>query len=548
LSARLSLLGSYAALAGGYYLAARLGLGFRFDGSQVGIVWPANAVLLCALLLAPRSRWWLVFAVTAAAHVAAGVAVPWWRLLWQIAGNAVFTTAMLEVLRRSAGLPPRFGSTQQVLAYAGVAFALPVLYAFTTPAFVRAVLGFETVHGPAAALMGAALSNTTALLLLAPMLLLWAAAGEAGLQRALGRRRGEAALVLVALFAVGLLEFGTGPAIAGLPWLLLWTFPPLIWAAVRFGPLGASTALFVMAALSVLGTARQLGPFVLVGDAERVLSLQMFWIVLSLPVMLLAAAIHEREQVEHALHEQRNLLAHAVRVATVGELSGSLAHELRQPLTSILANAQAGLRMLGRPPLDLEEMRDILQDITQQDRQAAAVITRLREFLKQGESRFEPLAVDAVVGEALALSRNAVLTSGVEVDTRLEQGLPPVRGDRVQLLQVLLNLVVNSCESMSAAPAPRERRLSVHALTAGEQHVEVLIADSGTGLPQGGEERVFEPFFTTKARGLGLGLSIGRSIAASHGGRLWAENNPGGGATFHLVLPRDAPAPRQARP
>jgi two-component system sensor kinase FixL len=309
-----------------------------------------------------------------------------------------------------------------------------------------------------------------------------------------------------------------------------------VWAAVRLGPRGAATSVFFVALLSTLGTARELGPFVLASEAEQVLSLQLFWIAIGPPIMLLAAVIREREQAEDALHEQRNQLAHITRVATAGELSGAIAHELRQPLTSILANAQAGLHLLSRDRVDLEEVRAILEDITRDDQQAANVLGRLRSFVKDGKSRFEPLAVEAVVRDALALSKSTVDLSGVEVQTSITGGLPRVWGDQVQLLQVMVNLVVNGCEAMHDTPRPA-RRLDLHVAPLDAEHVEVRVSDRGVGLPNGGEDRVFDPFFTTKEHGLGLGLAISRSIVTAHGGRLRGANNTSQGATFHLVLP-----------
>jgi C4-dicarboxylate-specific signal transduction histidine kinase len=253
--------------------------------------------------------------------------------------------------------------------------------------------------------------------------------------------------------------------------------------------------------------------------------------------MLLAAAIRERDDAEAALHAQRSQLAHVTRAATVGELSGAIAHELRQPLMSILANAQAALRLIAQERKDTQEVRRILEDIAQDDKHAASVIERMRSFLKDGESRFEALLIGSVIRDALALSRSSVEFAGVRVETDIPIGLPRVRGDPVQLLQVLLNLVMNGCESMSRTPLA-ERRLVVRVVE-GEREgdfVEVRVSDSGAGLPPGAEQRVFEPFYTTKQNGLGLGLSICRSIVTTHGGRLWAENNPGRGTTFHLTL------------
>ena len=531
-----------AVLAGIYYLAATLGLGFHFQNSQISVVWPANAVLLAALLLTPRSRWWVVFTTTALAHVAAmAPATPAWRWVWQIAGNSLFMSAAAALLRRYAGLPLRFDGRRQVFTYVAISLGVPVVFALTMPAFVRTLLGLDHATSPGAALLRTTLSNVTALLLVAPVLLLWGQRDLRQLGALTGRRAVEAAAIMASLLIVGLVAFGTAPEFAHFPGLLLWFFPPLVWAAVRLGPWGAVTSVSFVALLSTLGTARQLGPFVLASEAEQVLSLQLFWIALGPPIMLLAAVIREREQAEEALHEQRKQLAHVTRVATAGELSGAIAHELRQPLTSILANAQAALHLLNRERVDLSEVRQILEDITRDDQAAASVLARLRMFLKEGTSRFEPLAVETVVRDALALSKSTVDLSGVEVQTSIAGGLPRVFGDPVQLLQVMVNLVVNGCESMHLTPR-LARRLDLYIAPLDPEHVEVLVSDRGVGLPNGGEDRVFDPFFTTKEHGLGLGLAIGRSIVTAHGGRIWAENNhTTQGAAFHLVLPRHHP-------
>jgi len=525
-----------ALVAVGYYVAATLGLGFRFQNSQISVVWPANAVFVAALLLTPRARWWQVVVVASVAHVAAmGAVTPVWRMAWQIVGNSVFVIAMTELLRRLVGLPLDFGSRRQVLAFAGASLVMPVLLAAVLPSFVRALLGVDTTYSPPVALARAALSNATGLLVITPVLLLWAEGRYPRLAELSLRRVLEAALIMLSLLVVGVVVFGSGPEIARFPSLLLWFFPLLVWAAVRLGPVGAATSVFFVALLSTLGSARQLGPFVFATEAEQVFSLQLFWIAIGPPILLLAAVIREREKAEAALHEQRNQLAHVTRVATVGELSGALAHELRQPLMSILANAQAAIHILDQNPANTHEVREILEDITREDKQAASVISRLRAFLREGESRFEALSVDVVIRDALALSKGAITLSGVDVETHIPAGLPCVSADPVQVLQVMVNLVVNGCEAMHHTPTS-ERFLRVHAAPVGRDHVEVLVADSGAGLPNGSEDRVFDPFFTTKEHGLGLGLAIGRSIVNAHGGRLWGENNLYQGATFHLVL------------
>jgi signal transduction histidine kinase len=374
-----------------------------------------------------------------------------------------------------------------------------------------------------------------ALLLVTPVIVLWGQHGLAPLQRMTGRAMFEGSAILICLLTVGFVLFGTGSEIARFPALLVLIFPPLLWAAVRFGPLGASTALLGIAAVSAWGTAGQLGPFVAFSDATKVLSLQLFWITMSTPILLLAAVIRERESSESSMVTLRQHLTHAMRVATAGELAGALAHELRQPLTAILSNAQAARTLLDRGSADAGELRNILDDIAQQDRYAADVITRLRSFVQEREPHFEPIALDAVARDALALTKALLDRIGVSVDADLPDDLPPVWGDSVQLVQVVLNLILNACESMHHTPAP-ERRLRVQIARNDTHFVELTIGDRGDGLPLGAQDKVFEPFFTTKETGLGLGLAIGRSIVTAHGGRLSGENNEGRGATFRVLL------------
>lgn len=532
---RVALIGWFGALAIGYYFAARLGLSFRFQNSLIGVVWVANGVLLSALVLTPPSRWPWVLIVTASSHFAAMAPdVEIWRILWQIGFNALFTTSMATVLRRLVGLPLSFSTRRQALAYMATAFGLPALFALTTPAVVRSVLHLED-YTPLLAWMRVTLSNATAMLLVTPVILLWAQHGLRPLLQVRPRQLLETSAVLLFLVSVGLVAFGTGGEIARFPSLLVLMFPPLLWAAVRLGPLGASTALLVIAVLSVWGTARQLGPFVMVADAYRVTSLQLFWITMCMPILLLAAVMREREQADEQVQAQRNQLAHVTRVATAGELSGALAHELRQPLMAILANAEAAGALLARGDGHGQEIRAILHDIAEQDKYAANVITRMRTFLQEREPRVESLELEPLVRDALALARAVVDRLGIEVETDIAAGLPQVRGDPVQLLQVVLNLIVNGCEAMSAEP-PRERQLRLQVEHTDGAYVELTVEDRGIGLPAGTPNRIFEPFFTTKDKGLGLGLAIGRSIVTAHGGRLWGENNPERGATFHLLL------------
>lgn len=533
---RVSRIGWLAVLALGYYVAVRLGLSFRFQNSIIGVVWIANAVLLAALLLTPVARWPWVLAVTAVTHLAAMLPdAALWRALWQIGINAALTTTTALALRRFADLPLTLATRRQVLVYTVASFALAAIFALGTPVVVRSALGLEPSYTHAVAWLRVALSNGAALLLVTPVIVLWGQHGLTPLERLTPRAMLEGGAIVVCLLTVGFVLFGTGSEIARFPALLMLIFPPLLWAAVRLGPLGASTALLGIAAVSAWGTAGQLGPFVAFSDATKVLSLQLFWITMSTPILLLAAVIREREQAESSLLTLRQHLTHATRVATAGELSGALAHELRQPLTAILANAQAARTLLDTGSADAGELRIILDDIALQDRYAADVITRLRAFVQEREPHFEPIALDVVVRDALALTKVLLDRIGVSVDADLPPDVPRVWGDSVQLVQVVLNLILNACESMYHTPAP-ERRLRVELARNDTHFVELAIADRGDGLPLGAQDKVFEPFFTTKETGLGLGLAIGRSIVTAHGGRLWGENNEGRGATFRVLL------------
>jgi len=250
--------------------------------------------------------------------------------------------------------------------------------------------------------------------------------------------------------------------------------------------------------------------------------------------------ITARKQAELAAQRQRNELAHLSRVSMLGELSGALAHELNQPLTAILSNAQAARRFLAQDNVDLDELRAILQDIIDEDKRAGEVIQRLRLLLSTGETQRQGVDVNEVVSEVFKLLRGDLATQGVQLQAELAPGLPQVNADRVQLQQVVINLVMNACDAMGAVAAP-DRRLVVRTELAAGAGVLVSVIDQGCGIPAEHVDKVFDSFFTTKTHGMGLGLSVCRTIIGAHGGRLWAENNPDRGASFHFWVPLDTP-------
>ena len=244
----------------------------------------------------------------------------------------------------------------------------------------------------------------------------------------------------------------------------------------------------------------------------------------------------ELKRVEAELDQRREQVTHLTRVSILGELSGAFAHELNQPLTAILSNAQAAMTLLDRAPLDIDEIRAILKDIEFEDRRAGEVIARLRTLLKRGRVEFESLDVGILADDVLALARPQLIEDRVAVSVDCAASLPPALADPVQLQQVLLNLMLNACEAMRGN-APGDRRLTVSVGRGVDDSLTIEVHDSGPGLAPDVAGRIFEPFVTTKANGLGLGLAICHSIMAAHGGRLDGRNGSDGGAVFTITLP-----------
>jgi PAS domain S-box-containing protein len=229
-------------------------------------------------------------------------------------------------------------------------------------------------------------------------------------------------------------------------------------------------------------------------------------------------------------------LAHANRVATMGELTASIAHEVNQPLAALLTNAETAVRWLSRQPPDLEKARQSIDRTISDGRRAADIVSRIRDFSKKTPLTKRGLEINEAILEIMTLARAAVSEHGVSVQMQLSEGLPPILGDRVQLQQVILNLIMNAIEAMSEV-AEGARALLISTREAARGAVLVAVGDSGPGLPQAYPERIFDAFYTTKPSGLGMGLSICRSIVEAHGGRLWATPNQPRGAVFYMMLP-----------
>ena len=246
--------------------------------------------------------------------------------------------------------------------------------------------------------------------------------------------------------------------------------------------------------------------------------------------------ITERRRAEEALREAQAELAHVTRVLTLGEMTASIAHEVNQPLAGVTTNGNAGLRWLARDPPNLEEARECLKRIIRDGNRASEVIARMRTFARKATPQKAPLAINDVIAEVLALADSELRRHGVALHTDLAPVLPPVLADRIQLQQVLLNLLLNGMEAMRGV-TDRPRALLVRSQPEEADAIRIAVQDAGTGIAPQDLERVFTAFFTTKPAGLGMGLAISRSIVEAHGGRLWATPNDGPGATVQCTLP-----------
>jgi len=243
----------------------------------------------------------------------------------------------------------------------------------------------------------------------------------------------------------------------------------------------------------------------------------------------------ERKRAEEALRKLESDFTHMNRVSTMGELAASLSHEIMQPIASALNNARAAQRFLDKQPPDLGEVRGALGGIVGNADRAGDIINRIRDHIKKAPPRKERFDLNEAINEVIVLARNAIIRNSISFQTRFGDGLFPVHGDRVQVQQVVMNLILNAVEAMGSVEAgARELSISTH-----QDHTGVVVAvrDSGPGIDPAHPERVFEAFHTTKSGGLGMGLSICRSIIDAHGGRLWASANVPRGAMFQFTLP-----------
>jgi PAS domain S-box-containing protein len=249
-----------------------------------------------------------------------------------------------------------------------------------------------------------------------------------------------------------------------------------------------------------------------------------------------AVDITQERETALTVQRQRDELAHVARITTMGELAASLAHELNQPLTAILSNAQAAQRFLAADPANVGEVTAILRDIVEDDSRAGEVIRRVRELVRKGDLEIAALDLETIVRDVVRLIHSDAILHNVNIALQMDPGAPKVQGDKVQLQQVVLNLLLNAFQAMKDCPV-NERHVTVRIEVDDVHEVIVAVRDRGNGMKEHQLDKIFQPFYTTKENGLGLGLAISRSIVEAHGGKLWGENNHDRGATFYFSVP-----------
>lgn len=637
----------------GYYVGAQVGFALTLKPHAVSVLWPPNSVLLAALLLTPPRQWWIMLLAVLPAQYLVEIQsdVPSRMVFCWFVSNCFEALLGASCICYLTKCPVYLNGLRDlaILCLCGV-FLGPFLSSFLDSAFV--VLnhwGSDTYWGSWRIRFS---SNALAAITITPLILAWAGEGMTLRQRFSRMRLVEAGGLLLILLTLGYVLFNKLAPDSD-PALLYTPLPLLLWAAIRFGLRGATTAIAAIAFLAIWGAAHGHGPFSENTAEESAIYVQLFVSFMSLPLLFLAALTREREGIRKTLQEreervslaaetahlglwtidfergkswmnekgrelfgfspneplsrevflscihpedrrrindaierartesqtfeveyrlcrpdgktrwlisrgrylcnsrgeasellgvaldvtaqvtanlelrsQQEELARLGRVAVMGELTASLAHELNQPLAAIAANAAAGKRFLAGGTVDLAIFSELLADVFADARRAGNVIHGIRHFVRKGEEVKCSISLNDVITEVLRLLHSDFLGRSTTIETLLAPQLPLVRADPIQMQQVLINLIVNSLEAMEEiSPAKRRIEISTHI---SEQSVRVGVRDFGVGLPSESPEKIFTHFYSSKPDGMGMGLAIVRTIVGAHGGKLTAENLPDG--------------------
>ena len=515
-----------------FYFAYRYGM--SFSQAFASPFWFPDSVLLCALLLSRPQHWWIFILGALPIRLFSSVAsgIPFWFLLATFVIDSIKGLLAAVALRRFIKVPYRPQTVREFGFYCLYAVLLvPMLCAFGGAA-ARAGLGHEFWNAWEQWFMGNALTH----LIVTPALFCLLVAFLSRTLFPRKRRWVEGGLLTIGLVVSGYVAFHTESVRIGLAESRFYApIPFLFWAALRFGMGGAAGAITIITVLAVQAALSGQGLFIEMTADETALALQHFLILRAAPLYLVAILVEQTKHAEAETEKQRQEQAHLSRVSTMGQLASSLAHELNQPLGAILCNAEAADLLLQRNPPDYQEIRNILSDIRRDDQRAAAVIERLRLMLKRRPLEFEAVSVAQLFAQVMSLMRTEFMARHVTVRVTEPEELPPVRGDRVHLQQVLLNLLVNGADAVNDLPL-EQRRIEMQARRVDQSTLELSVRDMGPGIPEEKLPEVFEPFYTTKPNGMGMGLAISKTLVESHGGHIWAENHPDRGAVFRFTL------------
>ncbi|MET0941309.1 MAG: MASE1 domain-containing protein [Mesorhizobium sp.] len=512
-------------------LSTEVGFANKIPPHDISALWPTIAILFAVLVATPLRHWWLYIAAAYAASLLndASAGFPT-QARWYVAAGVVEVLVAALGVRYFANGIRSFNTLRSLVAY----LAMAVVLAPVVGAFIAARAGPDNYWYYWRVWF---LSESLAYLVLAPVILSWMELTSRPMGRASARRVFEAGIIACGLALACLGVFLRPSSLTGhVPALVYLPLPFVLWAAVRFGPPGVNTALFVIAVTSISGAVDGLGPFFTSGTNENVLSLQMYLFVSSLPLIVLATLIVERQNLEAEAALQRQELAHLMQVSTMGQLSGSIAHEINQPLGAIRVNAEAALKLLTWDSPDLGKIREVLHDIVADEERAVGIIHRLRNLMKKRNRSVEHVNVNELIDTTLAVLHNEFAGHGVTVEVDTANNLPTSPGDPVQLQQVLLNLLINAIDAMASTPVDR-RVVTVSTGVTQTGAIRVEVRDTGPGIGLADHSRLFDPFYTTKDNGLGLGLSISSTIVQAHGGKLSLADGEAGGAIATILLP-----------
>ena len=532
-----------------YFVVARVtDIGLVLQPASISVFWPAAGVSSGALIVLGSRGRWPAAAGVALGEIAIGLTAPqeFWHTPWVIAAVTLCDTAEPLII---AGLTARyFGPDFALDRVRNVLGFLAAVAIGVTTSSLGAAVTLRLALGSAVTVLTVAehwfASVFVGIITVAPLVI-----GVAGAVRHPPPRRdfieGTVALVALAAVTVVTVLLPRGAWEILLP--VAWSLPILLWLAARTRPMFAAAGAFLVSITIVWTTAFGVGHF---GDAslpvdDRVLGAQTAIFFVAICAYVLAALFAERRESEAWMRAQRAEaslqtvqaeLARVSRITTLGQLTASIAHEIVQPIGSARNNAYAALNFLNRQPPDLAEVGEALACLVGDADRARDIIDRIRDHIKKAPPRKLDFDLNATINEVLVLARSAITKDGVSVQTHLAEGLLPVHGDRVQLQQVILNLILNAVEAMgSIEEGVRELWITAKQHEAGG--VLVAVRDAGPGIDPEHLDRVFDAFYTTKSNGVGMGLSICRSIIDAHGGRLWASANVPRGAIFQFTLP-----------